>query len=125
MSWQDVPAKRPNDTFARAMPIPPPPVTLTSQFDNDLPQLYRFDGKAGEVWEFVVPARAEMEFDPVLKIRCARRIVRGAAVGPAKKDRRLLFRVPADGLYFLEVADSQGRSGAKAAYRLIVARRDK
>ena len=42
------------------------------------------------------------------------------SVGDKKKDRHLLFHVPADGAYYIELTEGESKGGAGYNYRLTV-----
>jgi hypothetical protein len=116
--------KKPNNSFAQAMPLTGTSVGVTGNLDNDQPALFRFEAKAGEMWEIVLLAgRGGSQMDAILRVRDGRRIARGMSAGHPKRDRRIGFRVPADGSYYIEVGDSQGRGGKEIAYRLSLIRK--
>ncbi len=48
--------RRPNATFAQAMPLPGPAATITGALANDTPDVFRFDAKAGETWTIALLA---------------------------------------------------------------------
>lgn len=121
---KEVEVKKPNNTFPQAMLLSGSSVAVTGNLDNDMPALFRFEAKAGETWEIAVLAgRGGSTLDALLRVRDGRRLARGMSAGHPKKDRRITFRVPADGGYFVEVGDSQGRGGKEFAYRLSLLRK--
>ena len=122
---QELPVKKPLSRFDQAMLLAPAPsVSVQTNLDNDQPQLYRLALKAGESIEIAVTgARSPLsDCDPVVRLRDSRRLTRTMATGSTKRDRRLVFRAPDDGSYFIEVGDSQQRGGARLIYRLWVRR---
>lgn len=119
--------KRPNATFAQAMPLPAEAasVAVTGALPGDTADLFRFEAHAGETWEIIVLAgRAGSPLDPIVRVRDARRIPLALAAGDEKKDRRLTFRAPTDGVYFLELTDAENRGGPTYVYRLTLARKN-
>ena len=121
---QELEVKRPNATFAQAMPLPGPDVAVTGALLGDTPDIFRFDAKAGETWEITLLAgRAGSSLDPVLRLRDRRLIPLALSAGDDKKDRQITFRVPADGPYFVELTDAEARGGAGFLYRLVVRRK--
>ena len=120
--------KRPNATFAQAMPLPADATSVAvtgALTGGDTADLFRFTAKAGETWEITVLAgRAGSPLDPIVRVRDARRIPLALAAGDDKKDRRLTFRAPAEGVYFVELTDAENRGGPTFVYRLTVARKD-
>lgn len=120
---QELTVKKPLSRFEQAMPLAPTPsVCVQTNLDNDQPQLYRLELKAGTRVEVVVTgARSPLsDCDPIVRLRDSRRLTRTMATGSTKRDRRLVFRAPDDGPYFIEVGDSQQRGGARLIYRLWV-----
>ena len=121
---QEVEVKRPNATFAQAMPLPGPDVAVTGALQGDTPDIFRFDAKAGETWEITLLAgRAGSSLDPVLRLRDRRLIPLALSAGDDKKDRQITVRIPADGPYYLELTDAEARGGAAFQYRLAVRRK--
>lgn len=120
--------KRPNATFAQAMPLPveAASVAVTGALPGgDTADLFRFTARAGETWEITVLAgRAGSPLDPIVRVRDARHIPLALAAGDDKKDRRLSFHVPSDGAYFVELTDAENRGGPTFVYRLTVTRTD-
>jgi hypothetical protein len=116
--------KKPNNTFAQALLLSGASVAVTGNLDNDQPALFRFEAKAGETWEITLLAgRGGSQLDAILRVRDGRRLARGLSAGHPKKDRRISFRVPNDGSYFIEVGDSQSRGGKEFTYRLSLIRK--
>jgi len=118
---QEVVVKKPAETFKQAMPVPGPSVAITGQLNGNVPDLFRLDAKAGETWEiFLACGRIGSMMDPVLRLRDSRHIPLALSVGDKKKDRHLLFHVPADGAYYIELTEGESRGGAGYNYRLTV-----
>ncbi|GEM_PF-1969352 len=121
---QEAVVKKPAETFRQAMPVPGPSVAITGQLNGNVPDLFRLDAKAGETWEiFLACGRMGSLMDPVLRLRDSRHIPLALSAGDKKKDRRLLFHVPADGAYYIELTDGESKGGAGYDYRLTVLKR--
>ena len=130
LAESELEVKRPCQTFAEAMPLPSIAAGWVAVngavMNGDSPDLFRLDAKAGETWEITLLAgRAGSPLDPVVRIRDARRFPVALSAGHEKRDRVLTLRAPADGPYFIEVGDAEGRGGAQYLYRLAVRRKDK
>ena len=111
---QEVVVKKPAETFAQAMPVPGPSVAITGQLNGNVPDLFRLDAKAGETWEiFLTAGRMGSLMDPVLRLRDSRHIPLELSVGDKKKDRHLVFHVPADGAYYIELTEGRSKGGAR------------
>ncbi len=120
--------KRPNATFAQAMPLSAAAASVAvtgALSQGDTADLFRFEAHAGETWEIsLLAGRAGSPLDAIVRLRNARRIPLALAAGDEKKDRRLTFRTPADGVYFIELTDAENRGGPTFAYRLTLVRKD-
>jgi hypothetical protein len=119
--------KRPNATFAQAMPLPveAASIAVAGALPGDTADLFRFEAKTDETWEIAVLAgRAGSPLDPIVRLRDARRVPLALAAGDEKKDRRLTFHAPADGTYFIELTDAENRGGPTYVYRLTLARKN-
>jgi hypothetical protein len=115
----EVEVKRPNATFAQAMPLPLPAAAVTTTLQNDTPDLFRFDAKAGETFTVeVLAGGVGSPVDALVRVRDARRVPLALAAGYEKEDRHLTFRAPHDGTYYLEVSDGEGKGGPAYQYRL-------
>ena len=118
---QEVVVKKPAETFAQAMPVPGSSVAITGQLNGNVPDVFRLDAKAGETWEiFLTAGRMGSQMDPVLRLRDSRHIPLELSVGDKKKDRHLVFHVPADGAYYIELTEGESKGGAGFDYRLTV-----
>lgn len=116
---QEIVVKKPAETFKQAMPVPGPSVAITGQLNGNVPDLFRLDAKAGETWNIVLAAgRMGSLMDPILRVRDSRHIPLALSVGDKKKDRRLVFHVPADGTYYIELTEGESKGGAGYDYRL-------
>ena len=122
---EEIPVKRPNGSPMQAMPLPASPTTVVGSLNGDSADYFRFETKAGETWEITLLAgRAGSDLDALVRVRNARRISLAMAGGDEKRDRRLLFRAPAAGRYFLEVTDAEMRGGPRFLYRLTLRRKE-
>ena len=116
---QEIVVKKPAETYKQAMPVPGPSVAITGQMNGNVPDLFRLDAKAGETWNLAVTCgRMGSMMDPVLRLRDSRHIPLALSAGDKKKDRRLVFHVPADGAYYIELTDGESKGGAGYDYRL-------
>ena len=119
----EVEAKRPNATFAQAMPLPGPFVAVTGALGNDTADVFRFEARAGETWEITLLAgRAGSPLDPLLRVRDERHAPLALSAGDSGRDRRITFQAPRDGAYYIELTDSEGKGGPNYLYRLVVRR---
>ncbi|MGC4043225.1 MAG: hypothetical protein QM758_05430 [Armatimonas sp.] len=119
----EVTVKKPLNRFEQAMPLPPgPSLWVQTTLDNDQAHLYQLPLKRGERREFYVTgARSPLsDLDALIRIRDSRRRLLSTAVGRLRKDRRLNFVAPIDGIYYLEIGDVQQRAGLRMLYRLVV-----
>lgn len=118
---QEVVVKKPAETFKQAMPVPGPSVAITGQMNGNVPDLFRLDAKAGETWEiFLASGRIGSQMDPILRLRDSRHIPLALSVGDKKKDRHLVFHVPADGAYYIELTEGESKGGSGYDYRLTI-----
>jgi hypothetical protein len=58
--------------------------------------------------------------DPVVRLRDSRHIPLALSAGDKKKDRHLVFHVPADGAYYIELTEGESKGGAGIDYRLTI-----
>jgi hypothetical protein len=94
--------------------------------------VFRFNGRAGEEMVAEVSARRlDSPLDSLLRLTdsAGRELAvnddaedKGAALLTHQADSRLNFKLPANGVYYLHLGDSQGKGGADYAYRLRIAR---
>lgn len=116
--------KKPNNTFAQAMVLSGTSVAVSGNMEGDQPALFRFEAKTGETWEIsLLAGRGGSALDAIVRVRDGKRLARTMSAGHPKKDRKIVFRIPADGSYYLEVGDSQGRGGKNFTYRLLLLRK--
>lgn len=120
-STQELTPKRPCNTFPTAMPLNGSSVAITGNLNGDSPDLFRFDAKTGETWEITVAAGgAGSPLDAVLRLRNARRIPLAISAGSEKQDRRIAYKVPADGIYYIEISENEAKGGPEYMYRLML-----
>ena len=120
---QDVTVKKPLSRFDQAFPLAPTPsLAVQTNLESDQAHLYQLALKRGERIEVIVTgARSPLsDLDPLLRLRDSQRRMLTLSAGRLKVDRRLSFTAPSDGIYFLEVGDSQQRNTPKMLYRLVV-----
>ncbi len=125
----------PNDDLAKAQPLPPLPVLVNGQINPQAGQLadrdsFRFEAKAGQTLVFTVDARAIVPYmsDAVpgwLQAVLTLYDANGKALAYAdgfrfKQDTVLIYKVPADGQYVIEVRDSLYRGREDFVYRLSI-----
>jgi hypothetical protein len=123
----EVPVKKPSQRFPDAMLLPNTPlpdgtsVGISGVLEGDNPCILALNTKRGETWEFVLTSsRAGADVEEVMRVRDSRRRLMLMATGRKVVDKRITFRPPADGLYYLEWMDTQGRGGEKTYFRLLV-----
>ncbi len=121
---EDIAIKKPAATFKQAMPLTGTSAAITGQLDGDVPDLIRFDAKAGETWSITLACgRIGSMLDPILRLRDSRHIPLALSVGDKKKDRHILFHPTADGTYYIELTEGEAKGGAGYTYRLSVTRK--
>jgi hypothetical protein len=121
----------PNDDLATAQSVKLP-VIVNGRIDRPGDwDVFRFEGRAGE--EFIAEVfarRLESPLDSILKLTDAKGTLlasnddfedKSAGLETHHADSRLLFRLPADGAYFVHLGDTQGKGGPAYAYRLHLA----
>jgi hypothetical protein len=94
--------------------------------------VFRFEGRAGQEMVAEVSARRlDSPLDSLLRLTdsAGRELAvnddaedKGAALLTHQADSRLSFKLPANGVYYLHLGDSQGKGGADYAYRLRISR---
>lgn len=122
---QEIEVKHPAATYAQAMPIEVKGGTLavTGALNNDTPDLFRLEAKAGETWSLTVLAgRAGSQLDALLRVRDRKHLSLALSAGDPKRDRQIVFKAPVDGAYYIELTDSEGKGGPTHPYRLMVKR---
>jgi hypothetical protein len=120
--------QEPNDTPATAQPITPPVIVngrIDPPGDEDV---FRFEGHAGErIIAEVLARRLDSPLDSVLKLTDAagRQLAfnddyedKGSGLETHHADSYLTATLPANGIYFVHVCDTQHQGGANYAYRL-------
>jgi hypothetical protein len=109
------------------------PVIVNGRIDRPGDQdVFRFDGKAGEeIAAEVMARRLDSPLDSILRLTDAkgRELAlnddsedKSAALLTHHADSRILFKLPANGTYYLYLGDSQHKGGPDYAYRLRVSR---
>jgi hypothetical protein len=118
----EVEEKEPNNSLLAPQTIEVVPVAIKGKIDNEGADVFRIDGKAGEVWQFEILARrAGATWEPVLRLRDPRRALVQAAVDQGN-DCTLKYQIPGDGAYLLEIFDGDNRANGDYFYRLSVRR---
>lgn len=114
-----VAVKRPISETAKAAALTGASWFVSESFAGGNADYFRFEGKAGERWEIRVSAgRVGSTADVMLRVRDSRRIALAMSAGIQKHDRKLLFTVPRDGTYTLELSDIDLRGGKEFSYGL-------
>ncbi len=121
----EMPAKKPNTSFADAMPLvltpAVPSLAVTGNVEGDNPATFRFDAKTGQTFRFQLFAgRGGSTLDPLLRVRNSKHLSLALRAGYPKQDLILVFTAPTDGTYYLELMDEQSRGGGAFTYRLSV-----
>jgi len=111
--------KEPNNTREQAQPVQfPACVAGKIEPAGDIDR-YRFDAKAGQHLIFdVFAARLGSQLEPVLAIHDSDGKELSYSIEHHDVDPLLVFDVPADGAYVLEVRDLQYRGGGDYVYRI-------
>ena len=124
--------KEPNDSRQKAQRVTLP-VIVNGRIDRPGDwDVFRFDGRAGEEIVAEVSARRlNSPLDSLLRLTDAAggelainddTEDKGAALLTHQADSFLRFKLPAKGVYYLHLGDSQGKGGADYAYRLRISR---
>lgn len=115
----EVAEREPNDDLRKPQELPPGPVTVLGKLDGDGVDVFRFTGRAGEVWRVEVFARrlGPANWEPVLRLRGARLVPLRVAIDRGE-DCFIEYRLPADGAYLVELFDADNRKDPASAYRL-------
>jgi len=124
------PEREPNNQLAGAQPITLPLIVngrIDGPGDRDV---FRFEGLGGEdIVAEVYARRLNSPLDSMLKLTDAAGKVlasnddyedKGSGLNTHHADSRLCARLPADGTYYLHLADVQRQGGEEYAYRLCV-----
>jgi hypothetical protein len=112
----------PNDSLRHPQRLPSVPITVKGRIADDDADVFAFAAHAGETWSFTTQAaRLGSTLDPVLRLRDARGIPLAVAVDRDKHDARLVFTVPTDGVYTIEIFDADNRNAPNLSYRLAIA----
>lgn len=126
--WPESLEQEPNDTIIAAQPLAAPVVVNGRiQAPGDL-DVFSFKGRAGEAVVVAVAARAlGSPLDSVVRLMDAdgRTLAvnddcpdRGAGLTTHHADSHLETVLPADGTYYVQIADTQRQGGPDYAYRL-------
>jgi hypothetical protein len=118
--------KEPNNGFAQAQPLEAGKRVLGSVGGPKDVDVYRIDGKKGEVWSFeALAARCGSPLDPLLTLHDAegRTLATQDDAGAKDRDPRLEFALPADGPFYLALVDAHDAGGNTHGYLLSAARR--
>jgi hypothetical protein len=122
----EVEVKRPNASVKQAMPLEGPFVAVPAPCKTTLPTCSVLDAKAGEAWEITLLAgRVGAPTDPIIRLRDSRHLSLALAAGDENQDRKLRYTFSADGPYFIELTEAEGRGGPRFLYRLTVKRVEK
>jgi hypothetical protein len=124
--------KEPNDSRQKAQRVTLP-VIVNGRIDRPGDwDVFRFEGRAGEeVVAEVSARRLNSPLDSLLRLTDAAggelavnddTEDKGAALLTHQADSFLRFKLPAKGVYYLHLGDSQGKGGADYAYRLRISR---
>ena len=118
----EIEEKEPNNSLLAPQTIEAVPVAVKGKIDNEGADVFRIEGKVGEVWQFdILARRAGATWEPVMRLRDPRRALVAAAVDQGN-DCTLKYQLPADGAYLLEIFDGDNRSNNDYFYRLSVRR---
>ena len=119
-----VPVKKPCGDYAQAMPLTGASVAVVGTVEANAPQVFRFEAKAGEQVAVTLFTRhLGYGLDAVLRLRDNHHTSLALSAGMAKRDRRIDFHAPADGVYYLELTEAEGHGGETFGYRLILTRK--
>ncbi len=114
--------REPNDGFATGQLLIPP-LTLHGVIDKPRDvDVYRFVGRKGQRWNFVVTARKlGSPVDALLTLYDAqRRVVESCDDAGGDADPSFMVTLPRDGVYYLSVIDSHDQGGGIFPYLLSV-----
>ena len=123
--------KEPNNDIKTAQKIKIPVIMNGKVNEPGDVDVFRFDGHAGEeIVAEVIARRLGSPIDSVLRLTDAagKQLAynddfedRGAGLITHQADSRILYKLPANGTYFVHLGDSQHNGGVEYAYRLRVA----
>ena len=124
--------KEPNNGKEKAQRVTLP-VIVNGRIDRPGDwDVFRVSGRAGEeIVAEVFARRLDSPLDSLLRLTdsAGRELAvnddvedKGAALLTHQADSRLDFKLPANGVYYLHLGDSQGKGGADYAYRLRISR---
>jgi hypothetical protein len=120
--------KEPDDSAQEAQPADPP-IIINGRIDKagDL-DVFRFHGRAGaQIVAETVARRLDSPLDSVLTLTDSAGAQlafnddhedKGSGLNTHHADSFILATLPADGVYFVRIGDTQHRGGAEYAYRL-------
>lgn len=111
-----------NGGFRTAQPLPGPAVVIGAvQEANDV-DVFRIDGKAGDVVTAdVLAARGGSTLDALLTLYDERRqALASSDDADGSPDAKLSAKLPADGAYYVVLTDAQERGGATFPYLLTI-----
>ncbi len=127
-SYPEILEREPNNTVATAQHVKLPLIIngrIDRPGDTDV---FRFEGKAGdEIVAEVVARRLDSPVDSILRLTDAKgkQIAvnddfddKGAGLITHQADSLIRIKLPATGLYYLSIADTQRKGGPDYAYRL-------
>jgi hypothetical protein len=126
----EVAEKEPNDRTQTAQKLKVP-IIVNGRIDHAGDQdIFRFDGKSGEeIVAEVMARRLGSPLDSILRLTDAKGKElavnddtedKSSALQTHHADSRILYKLPANGTYYLYLGDSQHKGGADYAYRLRV-----
>ncbi len=126
----DCPEVEPDDRPENAQPLTLPAIVNGRIERSGDVDVFRFEGKSGgEIVAEVFARRLGSPLDSVLKLTDAsgKQLAlnddfddKAAGLLTHQADSRISFKLPADGIYFLTLADAQNQGGPEYAYRLHV-----
>jgi hypothetical protein len=116
---EEAQVKKPASTYAQAMPVTAKSIAISGTLDGDTADVFKLEAAEGDTWSIsLLAGRGGSQLDPVLRVRDARHITLMLSAGDKKKDRKLLFKAPAPGTYYIDITDAEARGGFE--YRLTV-----
>lgn len=112
----------PNDSLRQPQLLPPGSVAVLGKLDKDGVDVFRFSGRAGETWRIEVLAhRFGSPLEPILRLRDPNLTSVRVAVDQGD-DCAIVYRLPADGPYLVELFDANNQARPDFIYRLRVTR---
>lgn len=126
----EVVEQEPNDSAEKAQAIAWPAVMNGRIGKAGEADVYRIEGKAGqEIVAEVLARRLDSPLDSIVQLTDAagKQVAanddqedKGAGLSTHHADSLIRTKLPADGVYYLQVRDTQGKGGAEYTYRLRV-----